>query len=81
MGIHGIGRPAKPDVKYFQRQLGVTERQTLLVAGNGDLSAGFLEVIDVYRHFYKLGLRPDTALDGVTLVLPKGRKKNGSKTP
>lgn len=81
MGIHGIGRPAKPDVKYFQRQLGVTERHTLLVAGNGDLSAGFLEVIDVYRHFHKLGLRPDTPLDRVSLILPKTKKKNASKTP
>lgn len=81
MGFHGIGRPANPNVKYFQRQLGLTERQTLLAAGNGDLSAGFLEVIDAYRHFYKLGLRPDMALEGVTLVLPKGKKKNGSKTP
>ena len=81
MGFHGIGRPASPHVKYFQRQLGVTERQTLLAAGEGDLSAGFLEVIDVYRYFYNLGLRPSMALETVELVLPKPQRKKRSKTP
>jgi hypothetical protein len=33
------------------------------------MSAGFLEVIDTYRHFYNLGLRPSTPLDGVSLVI------------
>lgn len=65
-----MARPANPNVKYFQRQLGVAERATLLAAGNGDMSAGFLEVIDAYRHFYNLGLRPSTPLDGVCLAIP-----------
>ena len=60
---------ASPNVKYFQRQLGDAERATLLAAGRGDMSAGFLEVIDTYRHFYNLGLRPSTPLDGVSLVI------------
>ena len=62
---------ATPTVKYFQRQLGDAERVILLAAGNGDMSAGFLEVIDAYRHFYNLGLRPSTPLESVILVIPQ----------
>lgn len=64
---------ASPNVKYFQRQLGDAERQTLLAAGRGDMSAGFLEVIDTYRHFYNLGLRPSTPLESVILVVPQAK--------
>lgn len=72
MGIHGVGRPAEPTVRYFQRRLGDAERAVLLAAGQGDMSAGFLEVIDVYRRFYNLGLRPGMAIERVRLVLPRG---------
>jgi hypothetical protein len=37
------------------------------------MSAGFLEVIDTYRHFYNLGLRPDTPLESVILVIPQAQ--------
>jgi hypothetical protein len=62
---------ATPTVKYFQRTLGDAERAILLAAGSGDMSAGFLEVIDTYRHFYNLGLRPSTPLESVVLVIPQ----------
>jgi hypothetical protein len=65
-----MARPANPNVKYFQRQLGSAERATLLAAGNGDMSVGFLEVIDTYRHFYNLGLRPSTPLESISLAIP-----------
>ena len=71
MGVYGLGRPADPNVKHFQRKLGPSERATLLAAGDGDMSAGFLEVIDTYRHFYNLGLRPQTPRDGLALVIPQ----------
>ena len=64
---------ASPTVKYFQRQLGDAERAILLAAGNGDMSAGFLEVIDTYRHFYNLGLRPSTPIESVILVIPQAQ--------
>ena len=41
------GRPASPKVRYFQRQLGSAERKVLLLAGSGDISLGFLEIIDL----------------------------------
>lgn len=68
---------ATPTVKYFQRQLGDAERAILLAAGSGDMSAGFLEVIDTYRHFYNLGLRPDTPLESVVLVIPQTQDDGG----
>lgn len=68
---------ASPKVKYFQRQLGDAERATLLAAGAGDISAGFQEVIDTYRHFYNLGLRPSTRLESVVLVIPQDRDFRG----
>jgi hypothetical protein len=77
MGVYGLGRPADPNVKHFQRKLGPAERATLLAAGAGDMSAGFLEVIDTYRHFYNLGLRPDTPRESVVLVIPQARDDGG----
>jgi hypothetical protein len=73
MGVYGLGRPADPGVKYFQRKIGAAERETLLAAGNGDMSAGFLEIIDTYRLFYNLGLRPDTPREGIVLVIPQAQ--------
>jgi hypothetical protein len=35
------------------------------------MSAGFLEIIDTYRLFYNLGLRPDTPREGIVLVIPQ----------
>jgi hypothetical protein len=64
---------ASPNVKYFQRQLGDAERVILLAAGSGDISAGFHQVIDAYRHFYNLGLRPSTPLECVCLVMPQSQ--------
>lgn len=68
---------ASPTVKYFQRQLGDAERTILLTAGRGDMSAGFLEVLDAYRHFYNLGLRPSMPLDSVSLVMLQAQDNEG----
>lgn len=62
------GRPTKADVVYFQRKLGDAERAILLAAGQGDTSIGFMEVLDVYRYFYNLGLRPGMNLNSMKIV-------------
>ena len=69
---------ASPNVKYFQRQLGDAERAILLTAGRGDISAGFLEVLDVYRHFYNLGLRPSTPLESISLMMAQAHGNEAS---
>ena len=68
---------ASPTVKYFQRQLGDAERTILLTAGRGDMSAGFIEVLEAYRHFYNLGLRPSTPLECISLVIPQAQDNEG----
>lgn len=62
------GRPTKTDVVYFQRKLGDAERSILLAAGQGDTSIGFMEVLDAYRYFYNLGLRPGMNLNSMKIV-------------
>ena len=62
------GRPTKADVVYFQRKLGDAERAILLAAGQGDTSIGFMEVLDAYRYFYNLGLRPGMNLNSMKIV-------------
>lgn len=79
MGVYGLGRPAKPDVRVFQRNLDEGQRAILLAAGGGDMSAGWLEVLDTYQYLYSLGFRPGMDLSKATLVLPIGDKENASK--
>ncbi len=74
-----MGRPASPGTKFFQRKLGQAERNILLAAGDGNMSKGFMEVIDAYAHFYNLGLRPGMRLDRATLTIPLGEIKNASE--
>lgn len=73
-----MGRPASDDTRYFQRQLGDAERRVLLAAGEGNMSKGFMEIIDAYAHFYNLGLRPWMRLENATLTIPHDDGKNRS---
>lgn len=70
MGVYGRGRPSNPNARKFQRILEDGQRAVLLAAGNGDLSAGWLEVIDAYQHIYNLGYRPGMDLSRASLSLP-----------
>ena len=65
MAIDGRGRPALLDTKYFQRTLKDPERQILLEAGEGDISAGFLVVLNLYSHAHNLGYRPSMGLESI----------------
>jgi hypothetical protein len=69
MAIDGRGRPALLNTKYFSGHLKGGERQILLAAGEGDISAGFLVVLDLYSHAHNLGYRPDMALECVSVSL------------
>ena len=65
-----MGRPASPNAKVLHRKLDDGQRAILLAAGNGDMSAGWLEVIDAYSHLYSLGYRPGMDLSRASLSLP-----------
>ena len=54
-----MGRPSKPDTRYFQRTLSAPERMILLSAGNGNLCRGFENVLDLYHYAHNQGFRPD----------------------
>ena len=54
-----MGRPSKPDTRYFQRTLSDPQRMILLSAGNGNLCRGFETVLDLYHHAHNQGYRPD----------------------
>ncbi|MFN6301959.1 MAG: hypothetical protein ACK42H_07190 [Planctomycetota bacterium] len=79
MGVYGLGRPAKADVRVFQRNLDEGQRAILLAAGGGDMSAGWLEVLDAYQHLHSLGYRPGMDLSKAILVLPLGDQENASE--
>ena len=79
MGVYGLGRPANPNVRVFQRNMDDGQRAILLAAGNGDMSAGWLEVLDVYHHVYSLGFRPGMEHERIVVLLPTGGAKNASK--
>jgi hypothetical protein len=58
----GKGRPSSLTVKYFQRQLGESERTILACAGNGDISLGFKVVIESFATLWQEGYRPQDDL-------------------
>ena len=53
-----MGRPSKPDTRYFQRTLSDPQRMILLAAGKGNLCRGFENVLDLYSHAHNEGYRP-----------------------
>ncbi len=64
-----MGRPSKPDTRYFQRTLSDPQRMVLLSAGKGNLCRGFENVLDLYSHAHNLGFRPDMELSFLNIGL------------
>lgn len=57
-----MGRPSKPDTRYFQRTLSDPQRMILLAAGKGNICRGFENVLDLYSEAHNQGYRPDMEL-------------------
>ena len=57
-----MGRPSKPETRYFQRTLTDPQRMILLAAGKGNLCRGFENVLDLYSHAHNEGYRPGMEL-------------------
>jgi len=57
-----MGRPSKPDTRYFQRTLSAPQRMILLAAGKGNICRGFENVLDLYSYAHNQGFRPGMEL-------------------
>ena len=57
-----MGRPSKPDTRYFQRTLSAPQRMILLAAGKGNICRGFENIIDLYSEAHNQGYRPGMEL-------------------
>jgi hypothetical protein len=65
-----MGRPSKPNTRYFQRTLTDPERMILLSAGKGNICRGFETVLDLYHYAHNQGFRPD--MDMSFLIMDRG---------
>ena len=65
-----MGRPSKPNTRYFQRTLTDPERIILLSAGKGNLCRGFENVLDLYHYAHNQGFRPE--MDMSILIMDRG---------
>jgi hypothetical protein len=66
-----MGRPSKPDTRYFQRTLTAPQRMILLSAGKGNICRGFENVLDLYHCAHNQGFRPDMPLSILNIVADK----------
>ena len=71
-----MGRPSKPDTRYFQRTLSDPQRMILLAAGKGNLCRGFENVLDLYSEAHNQGFRPGDDLS----ILNIGREQRTTPT-
>ncbi len=61
------GRPSSPQTRNFLRRLSDPQRMILLAAGNGDLSKGFENVLDLYQYAHNEGYRPSMELNSLQI--------------
>ena len=66
-----MGRPSKPNTRYFQRTLTDPQRMILLSAGKGNLCRGFENVLDLYSYAHNQGFRPDMDMSILNIVADK----------
>ena len=57
-----MGMPPRLDTVQFRRKISDEDREILLVAGNGDITVGFKEVLRVYMEMYNLGFKRDMSV-------------------
>jgi hypothetical protein len=61
-------RPCKIDTVHFSRILKDNERAVLLVAGAGDISDGFKNLLAIYTVLHNQGFRPGDPLENIVLT-------------
>ena len=73
------GRPSSPQTRNFLRRLSDPQRMILLAAGNGDLSKGFENVIDLYHYVHNEGYRPGMELNSLQIGREQTNSPNSSE--
>jgi len=71
-----MGRPSKPNTRYFQRTLSDPQRMILLAAGNGNICRGFENILDLYHYAHNEGYRPDMGLSILNIVREQTNNPN-----
>lgn len=73
-------RPCKQDTRVFKRTLTPEQREILLSAGDGDLSIGFNECLELWRSIHPLAPRffPNVSRE---TPRPKAKGKYPGKAP
>jgi len=73
------GRPSSPQTRNFLRRLSDPQRMILLAAGNGDLSKGFENVLDLYQYAHNEGYRSGMELNSLQIGRGTTSNPNSSK--
>jgi hypothetical protein len=67
-GCQKMPRPPKVDTVQFRRKLDNPKRQILLSAGQGNISKGFENLLELYQYLHGIGYRADSPLESIGLV-------------
>jgi len=70
------GRKCHTDTVWFKRKLSDPDRETLLCAGSGDISTGFMEMLMIYQFIWSQGFRPEMDISCIRVDLGTGNKEN-----
>jgi len=69
------GRHPQIDTIQFRRKLDNPKRNILLVAGKGNITKGFENLLAIYQHLHTIGYRVDYPLDQISLVTNESEVK------
>lgn len=69
------GRPASTSTRRFSRTLAPAQTAILAAAGDGDISAGFLNLLDLYQRAHCLGY----SVDSLIILLNSLHEDNGAQ--
>jgi hypothetical protein len=71
MTTNKAGRPASIRTRHFRRQLSDNDAAILAAAGNGDVSAGFHNLLSIYQFLYSHGVK---TIDDAVIVFGNREK-------
>ncbi len=73
-----MSRPPKVDTVQFRRKLDNPKLQILLSAGQGNISKGFENILELYQYLHGIGYRTDSPLESIGLVTNLDQSKTDS---